>query len=172
ACLLVAGGGGSIPPVPSGGWFLGFAWGKGFSMNTKTFARRNKVRIASVLTDRNPYMEGNGEREQRNGNRLVVMNHYKVRLRHGGEKMDLYYSMGVGLSGEPTAADVLDCLASDACGVEGGQSFHDWCGEYGYDTDSRQALRTYKAIVRQAGKLKTLLGNTLFQQLLYKTERL
>jgi len=131
--------------------------------NIKSFIRRNKVRIQSAWTDRNPHMADDGRWQA---------NHYKVRLRHGGAKMDLYYSKGIGLTGEPTAAEVLDCLASDAAGVESASNYHDWCHQYGYDPDEKQAKRTWRAVCRQAGKLKELLGNGLYQQLLYKTERL
>lgn len=53
---------------------------------------------------------------------------------------------------EPTAPDlpgVLECLSLDWSGVEG-QTFEDWASEYGYDTDSRKAERTYRTVLEQA----------------------
>lgn len=46
-----------------------------------------------------------------------------------------------GLAVDPPLADVLWCLIRDgeACNM----TFEDWCGEYGYDSDSRTAERTY-----------------------------
>jgi hypothetical protein len=67
--------------------------------------------------------------------------------------------MGSGHKGkQPTVADVLDCLASDSAGVENADSFEGWCSEYGYDTDSRKALATYKQCEKQADRLKSLVG--------------
>lgn len=45
----------------------------------------------------------------------------------------------------PQLVDVLYCLASDAQAVCFGQSFDDFCGEFGYDTDSRTAEKAYNA---------------------------
>jgi hypothetical protein len=41
----------------------------------------------------------------------------------------------------PTAASVLYCLLSDS--QASGESFPDWCGGLGYDTDSRKAFDIY-----------------------------
>ena len=52
----------------------------------------------------------------------------------------------------PSVDDVLYSLAmeSDACEM----SFHDWCGNFGYDTDSRSALDTYLACQESGHKLE------------------
>lgn len=54
----------------------------------------------------------------------------------------------------PHVADVLYSviMGSSACD----QSFSDWCGEYGYDTDSRKAFATYEACQQNADKLKRI----------------
>lgn len=113
-------------------------------------------------TDHNPNMEG-GEK----------MDHWRVTLRRpGNRKMTVYFSMGSGHNGkEPDAADVLDCLASDASGVENSQSFEDWCSEYGYNTDSRKAHRTYTICKREAERLRKFL-DAGYERLLWNTERL
>lgn len=51
----------------------------------------------------------------------------------------------------PHVAGVLHSviLDSSACG----QSFDDWCADYGYDSDSRRALQTYLACQENAAKL-------------------
>lgn len=66
-------------------------------------------------------------------------------------------------------AEVLN--ASDAAGVENATSFEDWCEEYGYDTDSRCAERTFKACKHATERLKNFLGNDLYETLLWKIER-
>lgn len=73
---------------------------------------------------------------------------------------------------EPTAADVLDCLASDAASMENARSFEDWAVDMGLDSDSRKAERLYRIIQKQAARLESLLGRDLYERLLYKTDRL
>jgi hypothetical protein len=47
-------------------------------------------------------------------------------------------------SNNPTMYDVLACLTKYDPGT-----FEDFCGEFGYDTDSRKAYKTYKAVKRE-----------------------
>lgn len=82
------------------------------------------------------------------------------------------FSQGSGHTEEPTAADVLDCLASDGASVENARSFDDWAVEYGYDTDSRRAFATYETCQRQARELREWLGDEATEALLWNTERL
>lgn len=49
---------------------------------------------------------------------------------------------------EPKIADVLYCLFLDAQAAE--QKFHDWCSDYGYDSDSISALNMYKSCLDTA----------------------
>ncbi len=84
------------------------------------------------------------------------MDHYKCTLRNDGRSMTVYFSKGSGHNGAPPTLDeVLECLASDCANLG---SFEDWCSEFGYDTDSRKAERTYHAIVKQEIALRRLLG--------------
>ena len=105
--------------------------------------------------------------------------HWKVTLYFVGRgaemndrRLSVFYSQGSAHTKPPTAADILDCLASDASGVENARSFEDWCGEFGYDTDSRSAEKTYRLCVDQAQELKAFLGADLYNELLWKTERM
>ena len=113
---------------------------------------------------RNPYMQ---EQMPRN---------FKCTIEFEGrgydEPLTVYFSQGSAYEKPPTLAEVLDCLASDASGVDNTQSFEDWASEYGYDTDSRKAEKTYNICVQQAQELKALLGQDAYDQLLYGTERL
>lgn len=141
-------------------------------MNTiKQFINKHSVKISSEYTDNNPNWEQDGDRS-------YFMNHYKVVLsaRFDGKRrqMTTYFSMGLGLHGEPQAADVLDCLASDAAGVENAGDFEDWASEYGYDTDSRKAERIYKNCKRAANRLYKFLNSDseIYNGLLFETEKL
>jgi len=99
----------------------------------------------------------------------------------------LYFSQGSAHTQDPTLADVLDCLASDAAGYENAKrlwkmpadtqsqnvperAFQEWCAEYGYDTDSRRAEKIFKAVKRQAEQLKRTIGQDAYEELLWNVE--
>lgn len=130
------------------------------SKTMKAFVRENRIRISSKMVD-----------ENKSAPDWKDANHFKVILRRSGKRMTLYFSQGYGISGEPTAEGVLDCIASDSAGVENARSFEDWCGDYGYDTDSRKAERIFKVCEAQAQKLKNFLGDDLYKELLRDTAR-
>lgn len=97
-------------------------------------------------------------------------NHYLCTLHRGDAELKVPFSMGVGIDRGPTVGDVLESLASDASGAENASSFEDWAGEYGYDTDSRKAERTFKAVMGQTDELRDFLDNE-FAALLWNTDR-
>lgn len=120
------------------------------------------ITMSAAWTDHNPTMTNSDH-----------MDHWRCVIRVGKARMSLVFSMGSGHGGKrPDLADVLDCLASDASGYENARSFTDWCSDYGYDEDSRRALKTFKAIERQATSLARVLGDSAYQTLLWDTERL
>lgn len=83
--------------------------------------------------------------------------HWRVTLKRNGKSYSTHYSMGAALTGSPELCDVLYCLISDA--ESAGESFDDWCANFGYDTDSRKAERTWKACKRVAASLSRLFTN-------------
>ena len=88
-------------------------------------------------------------------------NHWRVELRGPDRKrtMRFIFTKGVGHGGqEPTLAEVLGCLRSDAESLESTGGFEAWAREMGWDADSRQAERTYRAVVAQTAKLRACLG--------------
>lgn len=124
------------------------------------FIAENRVTMTAKPADRNPNMPD------------PTMTHWRCTLRCGGKRMVLVFSMGSALTGPPSIADVLDCLASDAAGVHNGETFEQWAAEYGFDADSRTAERTYRATYRQAESFARLLGNDALETLMWHTERL
>ncbi len=56
----------------------------------------------------------------------------------------------------PTLEDSLQCLVMDANCVRHGQDFEEFCGDYGYDTDSRKAERVFKGCTESWRKLSKL----------------
>lgn len=125
------------------------------------FILDQRVTMTAERTDSNPNMEHSRD-----------MDHWRCTLRCAGRRMSLVFSMGYGHGGKaPRAAEVLNCLASDASSVEG-NSFEQWASDLGYDVDSRKALKTYTACVRQMRSLGRLLGTDAYSALLWNTERL
>ena len=55
---------------------------------------------------------------------------------------------------KPTAPDAYSVLA--CLETSGADTFEDFCAEYGYDTDSRSAERTYRAVRDQVKELRQL----------------
>lgn len=136
--------------------------------NIRSFIKKYGISITSEWSDENPNMH-----EWRDAN------HYKVKLVRQPTKNDphrrqftTYFSMGYSHTDEPKAEDVLDCLAMDTSSYENARDFEEWAAEFGYDTDSRRAERTYNVIGKQAKQLKRFLSEELYEELLWNTERL
>lgn len=130
-------------------------------MTTKQFVKKHGITAVSEYTDHNKLIEGNH------------YNHYRTTLHRQTadgrpKRMTITFSKGIGLTGEPTATEVLECLIMDANTLKYSPWFEDWAGDLGYDTDSRQAERTYKAVQWQTLKLKRFLGGHFEEAL--KTE--
>lgn len=58
----------------------------------------------------------------------------------------------------PKPADVLWSLCQDASCVMNCETFTDFCGEFGYDIDSRDAMRIYKACQATYTDLRATIG--------------
>jgi hypothetical protein len=134
-------------------------------MKLNTFIEARHIRMEAKYVDRNPNMAADDEW-------MRSATHWRVTFRRGRHQLTTYFSQGSAITGEPTAADVLDCLASDASSIDNARGFEEWASELGYDADSRKAEKTFKACERSAEKLHNFLGPALYQQLLYETERL
>lgn len=125
------------------------------------FIESNRIVSGSYRVDGNPNMDGGSN-----------MDHWKVTIKRSGHTLTTYFSKGYGHHGaEPTTAEILSCLADDSSTVDNAGDFEDFCNELGYDTDSRKAEKTFKVCEHQAKRLRSFLGDSLYKQLLYDTER-
>ena len=124
------------------------------------------IRMTCEYADRNPNMSTDGDWH-------LSASHWKCTFRNkAGRRMTCYFSQGSAHVGEPKLSSVLDCLASDAAGIDNARGFEDWVSEYGYDTDSRKAERTYKVCEAQYAKLRQFMGSEYaFKELLFGVER-
>ena len=134
-------------------------------MTLQEFIQKHGITAAATRVDDNSNMTDMPE-----GSR-----HWNVslsRVNYIDDKMVVPFSQGPAHTEPPTAEDVLDCLASDAIGWVNAEGFEDWCGEYGHDTDSRRAERTYNAIKKQSTELAIFFSALQYDDLLWNTERL
>jgi len=60
----------------------------------------------------------------------------------------------------PTAYDVITCLVKNNPG-----SFEDFCSEFGYDTDSRKAEKTYHAAYEEWMDVKSFFNRTEIEEM-------
>ena len=89
----------------------------------------------------------------------IERSHWHVTLNVGGKLLWVgEYSHGDGgmrvgrwFPAKPKAADVLACLLSDASNAD--QPFEDWAADLGYNSDSREAYRTWETCVEIRRKL-------------------
>lgn len=65
---------------------------------------------------------------------------------------------------EPNALDVISSLVLDSSVLDS-SGFEDWAGEFGYDTDSREAEKTYRACLEIALKLRNGIGEAALAEL-------
>lgn len=91
-------------------------------------------------------------------------NGYRCTLIYKGRRYTFDFWQGPAITEDPTAVGCLDCLLSDCTAVDG--SFQDFCGEMGYDSDSRKAERVYKACQNVRKQMERLLGAD-FEDFLY-----
>ncbi len=54
----------------------------------------------------------------------------------------------------PTQASILHCLILDASALD--TCFNDWCDDYGYDSDSMTAFKTYQACCEEGEQLRKI----------------
>jgi hypothetical protein len=88
---------------------------------------------------------------------------WSITLKYQGKRAQFRF-YGGGASDTPTASDLVWAVATDSTALT--ESFSDWCGEFGYSTDSITARSTYKACQRNATRLVNLIGSAeVFNQL-------
>ena len=120
------------------------------------FLAKYQVTMTVSQIDKNPNMT-----DMMDGAR-----HYRCVLRYHGRMLTVLFSQGPAIRHSPEVAGVLDCLASDASGVDATTSFEQWAEDMGYDTDIRKAERTWRAVEKQTAGLRRLLGSDAFDELL------
>ena len=88
-------------------------------------------------------------------------NIYRFTIRRNGKSYSGRFGQSINATmknEEPTAYDILTALSkSDA------STFENFCSEYGYDTDSRKAEKTFKAVQKEWAGVERVFGDVLEQ---------
>ena len=92
---------------------------------------------------------------------------YTVQLRY--KRRRFTFPFWAGRSCDLQTVDAAGAILSEAAGYESATCFEDWAADFGYDTDSREAERIYRAIGRTHANVKRLLGGD-FEALIYTNE--
>lgn len=83
---------------------------------------------------------------------------FQCYLSRPGKKMSIRFGQSLQNSTNgnypPTAYDLLTCLTKYEPGT-----FNNFCGDYGYDNDSRRAEKTYKAVIREWNKVNSFFSS-------------
>ena len=75
-------------------------------------------------------------------------------------KRKIEFEFGFSLNNKGFMEGMLyDCLTSVHSEYHCSKSFNDFCGEFGYDTDSIKAEKTWKACLEQSEKLKWIFND-------------
>lgn len=88
--------------------------------------------------------------------RTDMPNNWRVTLRGFGRRLTVDFYSGSAVR-DVNAEAVLSSLCLDT--TAGDDSFEEFCANFGYDTDSRSALETYKACARMGRKVRAFLGD-------------
>ena len=108
----------------------------------------------------NPYMKDMGP----------GAHHYRVTLKApGGRVLRTPFSTGIGWERDPTVADVLECLLSDAAGIENAEfNLGEWLADYSLDNNSGNHAM-FNRVENQTRALRDFLGN-YYSAWLWETE--
>ncbi len=87
---------------------------------------------------------------------------YTITLRYQGRQFTTPFWTG-SAHAWPSTSDVVNCLISDCSMLasygDNPPSFEEWAADYGYDSDSRSAEKTYRDVIAQGERVRRLLGD-------------
>lgn len=99
---------------------------------------------------------------------------YELEVTFRRRKMTMPWRHGLGVTDFPEDVPdhILDAMVSDYWTWKNALGFEDYCSEFGYDTDSIKALRSWEGLEEFAEKTEKLLGTVLLEDLRDNYERL
>lgn len=126
-----------------------------YEKQANDFLKRHGIRFKFTFIDYGYYF--NNDQQPRNIYRLALVRkdtRSRYSTRFGASINDTRKRI------DPTAYDLLACITKTDPGT-----FADFCSEYGYDVDSRSALRTYHKVKRDWAKVEAFFSQDELQEL-------
>ena len=116
-----------------------------YDQQAEEFLKEHNLGFGATYKECGRYFEGD----------TAERNIYRIRIRRNNNGHSITFNFGQSIADtenweKPTAYSVLACLSSDiTCPYD----FEEFCGEYGYDEDSRTAERIFKKTSKFAERL-------------------
>lgn len=120
-------------------------------MNIAQFIERYNLGFKVEQVDTSP--------DAANGQWGDMVRHFSCKLSYNKKSMTIYFSQGVAHTKPPTILDVLSCVHMDMTSLENIFLFDAWAEDFGFDSDSRTAERTYNEIAKQRKGLVRVFGD-------------
>ena len=118
-----------------------------YQIQANDFATKHGVKMVVLDTEYGKHFDDDRD------NRYI----FKIKLSRNGKSYTFKFGQSiVGGDKEPTFYDIFTCLQKHDVG-----SFEDFCGEFGYDTDSRKAERSYNAVCKEYKGVERLFGDVI-----------
>jgi len=118
-----------------------------YEQNAANFATKHGIKLIINSSEYRPYFADDKE------SRFV----FNCTLTRNKKRYTFTFGQSISSGGEePTMYDILSCLQKYEVGT-----FNDFCGEFGYNEDSRTAERTYKAVCKEYNAVSRLFGDIL-----------
>lgn len=118
-----------------------------YQQQANEFAKKNGVKLIINSSKYGNHFAGDEQK------RFI----FNCTLTRNGKKFTLDFGQSIAAEDTPpTMYDILSCLTK-----YNPETFEDFCGEYGYNTDSINALNTYKAVKREFNGVNRLFNDVL-----------
>lgn len=118
-----------------------------YTEQANKFAKKHGVKLSVIDSEHRKYFHDD----------KTARDVYKLRLSRNGKRYTFTFGQSIAKAGmEPTMYDVLACLQKYDVG-----SFEDFCSEFGYSEDSRQAEKIYKAVQKEFQAVERLFSDVI-----------
>ena len=120
-----------------------------YTKQANDFMEKTGTTMKAVYVDHKPYFVDDKE------SRDI----YRITLKRNGDKYTFRFGQSIHNSDGNTPPTPYDVLASIT--KNDPESFENFCSEYGYDTDSRKALKVYHAVAKEWENVKRLFSDVM-----------
>jgi len=129
-----------------------------YDKQAETFLKHCNLAVKIAYLDNNPPQWDEDQGHDRLRYRVTIQR----KDTHKSLSFIFWDSIANAEKGErPTPYDVLTCVSSDSNVYD---SFEDFCGEFGYDTDSRKAEGTWKKVKKFADRINAFFTETELEE--------